>query len=148
MSHNKLSGMIPQCTQFGGQNKSSFGGNISLCGLPLQESIFRDKAQSNLQSKNKCWTGKQRQRLWPWSLVWIGDWTSTFFVQTSVVLQVVLPLKLHLVCWNKYNVFLLPFRHWYVCVCDIDNLLSHEMKVSRGFYFPISLLMRWSFIPN
>ncbi|CAG7861242.1 unnamed protein product, partial [Brassica rapa] len=43
MSHNKLTGMIPQCTQLGGQNKSSFEGNISLCGLPLQDSIFRDK---------------------------------------------------------------------------------------------------------
>ncbi|KAH0896130.1 hypothetical protein HID58_045698 [Brassica napus] len=41
VSHNKLSGQIPQSTQLGGQPKSSFEGNLNLCGLPLQESCFR-----------------------------------------------------------------------------------------------------------
>ncbi|EOA16041.1 hypothetical protein CARUB_v10004169mg [Capsella rubella] len=41
MSHNRLTGQIPQSTQISGQPKSSFEGNINLCGLPLQESCFK-----------------------------------------------------------------------------------------------------------
>ncbi|KAF2620632.1 hypothetical protein F2Q68_00038328 [Brassica cretica] len=42
MSHNRLTGQIPQGTQIGGQPKSSFEGNIDLCGLPLEETCFRE----------------------------------------------------------------------------------------------------------
>lgn len=42
ISHNRLTGQIPQSTQIGGQSKSSFEGNIDLCGLPLEETCFRE----------------------------------------------------------------------------------------------------------
>ncbi|KAH0916805.1 hypothetical protein HID58_031251 [Brassica napus] len=42
MSYNRLTGQIPQGTQIGGQPKSSFEGNIDLCGLPLEETCFRE----------------------------------------------------------------------------------------------------------
>ncbi|WZZ20088.1 hypothetical protein YC2023_121475 [Brassica napus] len=38
MSHNKLTGQIPQSPQIEGQARSSFEGNIDLCGRPLKES--------------------------------------------------------------------------------------------------------------
>jgi len=42
MSYNRLTGQIPHGTQIGGQSKSSFEGNIDLCGLPLEETCFRE----------------------------------------------------------------------------------------------------------
>lgn len=41
MSHNQLTGEIPQGTQITGQSKSSFEGNAGLCGFPLEESCVR-----------------------------------------------------------------------------------------------------------
>ncbi|KAL1212344.1 Receptor-like protein 54 [Cardamine amara subsp. amara] len=46
MSHNKLTGQIPKSTQIGGLPKSSFEGNINLCGLPLQETCFKENVPS------------------------------------------------------------------------------------------------------
>ncbi|CAN8285291.1 unnamed protein product [Cochlearia groenlandica] len=40
VSHNQLKGKIPQGTQIIGQPKSSFEGNVGLCGLPLDESCY------------------------------------------------------------------------------------------------------------
>lgn len=48
VSHNKLTGQIPQSTQIVGQPKASFEGNIGLCGLPLQESCFRDNVPTSI----------------------------------------------------------------------------------------------------
>ncbi|CAN6908847.1 unnamed protein product [Brassica oleracea] len=53
VSHNKLSGQIPQGTQMGGQPKSSFEGNLNLCGPPLEESCFGDKAQEPKHQKQE-----------------------------------------------------------------------------------------------
>uniref|UniRef100_A0A0D3BS67 Leucine-rich repeat-containing N-terminal plant-type domain-containing protein n=2 Tax=Brassica oleracea var. oleracea TaxID=109376 RepID=A0A0D3BS67_BRAOL len=47
VSHNKLTGQIPQSTQIVGQPKASFEGNMGLCGLPLQESCFRDNVPTS-----------------------------------------------------------------------------------------------------
>ncbi|XP_018491696.1 receptor-like protein 54 [Raphanus sativus] len=51
VSHNNLTGQIPQGTQFGGQPKSSFEGNLNLCGRPLDHSCFRDKAPEAQESE-------------------------------------------------------------------------------------------------
>ncbi|XP_013600596.1 PREDICTED: receptor-like protein 12 [Brassica oleracea var. oleracea] len=51
VSHNKLTGQIPHSTQIGGQPKSSFEGNLNLCGLPLEESCFGDKAPSTPEAQ-------------------------------------------------------------------------------------------------
>ncbi|RID49002.1 hypothetical protein BRARA_I05473 [Brassica rapa] len=51
VSHNKLTGQIPQGTQMGGQPKSSFEGNLNLCGLPLEKSCFGDKAPSTPEAQ-------------------------------------------------------------------------------------------------
>ncbi|CAN7066502.1 unnamed protein product, partial [Brassica oleracea var. botrytis] len=51
VSHNKLTGQIPQGTQMGGQPKSSFEGNLNLCGPPLEESCFGDKAPSTPEAQ-------------------------------------------------------------------------------------------------
>ncbi|CAN7097044.1 unnamed protein product [Brassica rapa subsp. narinosa] len=51
VSHNKLTGQIPQGTQIGGQPKSSFEGNLNLCGLPLEKSCFSDKAPSTPEAQ-------------------------------------------------------------------------------------------------
>ncbi|XP_048610902.1 receptor like protein 27-like isoform X1 [Brassica napus] len=40
VAHNQLKGVIPQATQITGQPKSSFEGNVGLCGLPLEQSCF------------------------------------------------------------------------------------------------------------
>nr|VDD59503.1 unnamed protein product [Brassica oleracea] len=51
VSHNKLTGQIPQSTQIGGQPKSSFEGNLNLCGPPLEEGCFGDKAPSTTEAQ-------------------------------------------------------------------------------------------------
>ncbi|WZZ54592.1 hypothetical protein YC2023_054699 [Brassica napus] len=51
VSHNKLTGQIPQSTQLGGQPKSSFEGNLNLCGRPLLESCFQDKVPSTPEAQ-------------------------------------------------------------------------------------------------
>uniref|UniRef100_M4EUK3 Leucine-rich repeat-containing N-terminal plant-type domain-containing protein n=1 Tax=Brassica campestris TaxID=3711 RepID=M4EUK3_BRACM len=51
VSHNKLTGQIPQGTQIVGQSKSSFEGNLNLCGLPLEKSCFGDKAPSTPEAQ-------------------------------------------------------------------------------------------------
>ncbi|CAN7066508.1 unnamed protein product [Brassica oleracea var. botrytis] len=51
VSHNKLTGQIPQGTQMGGQPKSSFEGNLNLCGPPLEESCSGDKAPSTPEAQ-------------------------------------------------------------------------------------------------
>ncbi|KAF2616912.1 hypothetical protein F2Q68_00042772 [Brassica cretica] len=51
VSHNKLTGQIPQGTQMGGQPKSSFEGNLNLCGPPLEKSCFRDKVPSTPEAQ-------------------------------------------------------------------------------------------------
>ncbi|KAF2620893.1 hypothetical protein F2Q68_00042783 [Brassica cretica] len=43
--------LIPQGTQIGGQPKSSFEGNLNLCGLPLEKSCFGDKAPSTPEAQ-------------------------------------------------------------------------------------------------
>ncbi|CAF1859079.1 unnamed protein product, partial [Brassica oleracea var. botrytis] len=50
ISHNKLTGPIPQGTQIGGQPRSSFEGNLNLCGLPLK-SCFGDKIPSTPEAE-------------------------------------------------------------------------------------------------
>ena len=40
VAHNQLKGVIPQATQIIGQPKSSFKGNVGLCGLPLEQNCF------------------------------------------------------------------------------------------------------------
>ncbi|KAF3576611.1 hypothetical protein DY000_02033682 [Brassica cretica] len=62
VSHNKLTGQIPQSTQIGGQPKSSFEGNINLCGLPLEQSCFSDKVPSTPEAQEP-WPQKQEQVL-------------------------------------------------------------------------------------
>ncbi|XP_048616829.1 receptor-like protein 54 isoform X2 [Brassica napus] len=62
VSHNKLTGQIPQSTQIGGQPKSSFEGNINLCGLPLEQSCFSDKVPSTPEAQGP-WPQKQEQVL-------------------------------------------------------------------------------------
>ncbi|KAL0750098.1 hypothetical protein Bca101_032101 [Brassica carinata] len=51
VSHNKITGQIPQSTQFGGQPKSSFEGNLNLCGRLLLESCFQDKVPSTPEAQ-------------------------------------------------------------------------------------------------
>ncbi|CAN7018990.1 unnamed protein product [Brassica oleracea var. botrytis] len=46
VSDNQLTGEIPQGTQIIGQPKSSFEGNLGLCGLPLEESCFTENTPS------------------------------------------------------------------------------------------------------
>ncbi|CDY19152.1 BnaA04g18920D [Brassica napus] len=46
VSDNQLTGEIPQGTQIIGQPKSSFEGNLGLCGLPLEESCFTENTTS------------------------------------------------------------------------------------------------------
>ncbi|CAF1866175.1 receptor like protein 22-like [Brassica napus] len=46
VSDNQLTGEIPQGTQITGQPKSSFEGNLGLCGLPLEERCFTEKTTS------------------------------------------------------------------------------------------------------
>ncbi|CAN7097046.1 unnamed protein product, partial [Brassica rapa subsp. narinosa] len=53
VSHNKLTGQIPQGTQIVGQPKSSFEGNLNLCGLPLEQSCFSDKAPSTPEAQEQ-----------------------------------------------------------------------------------------------
>ena len=43
--------MIPRGTQFGGQPKSSFEGNLNLCGPPLEESCLGDKVPSTPEAQ-------------------------------------------------------------------------------------------------
>ncbi|KAF8108771.1 hypothetical protein N665_0104s0086 [Sinapis alba] len=53
VSHNQLKGEIPQGTQIIGQPQSSFEGNASLCGLPLQESCLGSNAPPTQQPKEE-----------------------------------------------------------------------------------------------
>ncbi|CAL9222276.1 unnamed protein product [Arabidopsis halleri] len=53
MSYNQLTGEIPQGTQITGQPKSSFEGNVGLCGFPLQESCFGTNAPPAQQPKEE-----------------------------------------------------------------------------------------------
>ncbi|CAN6834313.1 unnamed protein product [Brassica oleracea] len=46
VSDNQLTGEIPQGTQITGQPKSSFEGNLGLCGLPLEERCFTENTTS------------------------------------------------------------------------------------------------------
>ncbi|KAF3580760.1 hypothetical protein DY000_02035071 [Brassica cretica] len=46
VSDNLLTGEIPQGTQITGQPKSSFEGNLGLCGLPLEERCLTEKTTS------------------------------------------------------------------------------------------------------
>ncbi|KAF2557063.1 hypothetical protein F2Q68_00012866 [Brassica cretica] len=52
MSHNKLTGLIPRGPLFFGQDESAFGGNIDLCGYPLQKSCFRQNVSATTQTQS------------------------------------------------------------------------------------------------
>lgn len=71
MSHNRLTGQIPQSTQIGGQPKSSFEGNINLCGLPLQESCFRGNGAPSTPQTQEQELPKQEHAL-NWKAAAIG----------------------------------------------------------------------------
>ncbi|KAF3570019.1 hypothetical protein F2Q69_00063802 [Brassica cretica] len=64
VSHNKLTGQIPQSTQIGGQPKSSFEGNLNLCGLPLEKSCFGDKAPSTPEAQEPEPSEKEQVLNW------------------------------------------------------------------------------------
>ncbi|KAL0732331.1 hypothetical protein Bca4012_008540 [Brassica carinata] len=64
VSHNKLTGQIPQSTQIGGQPKSSFEGNINLCGLPLEQSCFSDKVPSTSEAQEPETLEKEQVLNW------------------------------------------------------------------------------------
>ncbi|KAG2308859.1 hypothetical protein Bca52824_028607 [Brassica carinata] len=53
VSDNHLTGEIPQGTQITGQPKSSFEGNLGLCGLPLEESCFTENTPSIEEPEEK-----------------------------------------------------------------------------------------------
>ncbi|KAL0697316.1 hypothetical protein Bca4012_053438 [Brassica carinata] len=71
MSHNRLTGQIPQGTQIGGQSKSSFEGNINLCGLPLEKTCFRETgALSTPQSQEP--EQREQEQVLNWKAAAIG----------------------------------------------------------------------------
>ncbi|CAN8313657.1 unnamed protein product [Cochlearia groenlandica] len=53
VSDNKLTGEIPQGTQIVGQAKSSFEGNLGLCGLPLDKSCVRVNTPSTQETEKE-----------------------------------------------------------------------------------------------
>ncbi|KAL1194089.1 Receptor-like protein 54 [Cardamine amara subsp. amara] len=91
MSHNKLTGHIPQSTQFEGQPKSFFEGNIKLCGLPLQETCFKENVHSTPQTQQ---LPKQEMLNWRAAAIGYGPGVlfglvigqSHCFIQTGFVL--------------------------------------------------------------
>ncbi|XP_060973723.1 receptor-like protein 43 isoform X2 [Cannabis sativa] len=68
LSNNQLTGMIPQSTQMSTFPKSSFYGNVELCGLPLSEcEDNNDKMPSTrLDHESEFWSG------FGWKAVAIG----------------------------------------------------------------------------
>ncbi|KFK28609.1 hypothetical protein AALP_AA7G020100 [Arabis alpina] len=70
VSHNHLKGEIPQGTQITGQSKSSFEGNAGLCGLPLEESCFRNNAPATQQSEDE--DEEEEEQVLNWKGVAIG----------------------------------------------------------------------------
>ncbi|KAJ4903449.1 receptor like protein 27 [Raphanus sativus] len=53
VSDNQLTGEIPQGTQITGQPKSSFEGNLGLCGLPLEERCFTENTTSTDEAEEE-----------------------------------------------------------------------------------------------
>ncbi|KFK31091.1 hypothetical protein AALP_AA6G066800 [Arabis alpina] len=68
VSHNQLKGEIPQGTQITGQPKSSFEGNVGLCGLPLVESCFGTNVPPTQQPEEE----EKDNEVLSWKAVVIG----------------------------------------------------------------------------
>ncbi|XP_024016677.1 receptor like protein 42 isoform X2 [Eutrema salsugineum] len=68
VSNNRLTGQIPQGTQIIGQPKSSFEGNLGLCGLPLEETCFREKIPSTQEQEEE----EEEEAILKWKAVAIG----------------------------------------------------------------------------
>ncbi|KAF3541108.1 hypothetical protein F2Q69_00019151 [Brassica cretica] len=92
VSHNKLSGQIPQSTQLGGQPKSSFEGNLNLCGLPLRESCFRYHAPSAPEEHHL--KPPKREQVLNWKAVAMGYGPGVLFGQVLYSYKPVLFYKL------------------------------------------------------
>ncbi|XP_018478625.1 receptor like protein 22 [Raphanus sativus] len=67
VSDNQLTGEIPQGTQITGQPKSSFEGNLGLCGLPLEESCFNENIPSTEEPEED-----EEEGILKWRAVAIG----------------------------------------------------------------------------
>ncbi|KAF8108769.1 hypothetical protein N665_0104s0084 [Sinapis alba] len=67
VSDNQLTGEIPQGTQITGQPKSSFEGNLGLCGLPLEESCFTENTTSTEEAEEE-----EDEGILKWRAVAIG----------------------------------------------------------------------------
>ncbi|XP_019089225.1 PREDICTED: receptor-like protein 12 [Camelina sativa] len=78
MSHNRLTGQIPQSTQIGGQPKSSFEGNINLCGLPLQERCFKGNGAPSTPQTQETELPKEENVL-NWKAAAIGSGPGVLF---------------------------------------------------------------------
>ncbi|XP_010480348.2 PREDICTED: receptor-like protein 12 [Camelina sativa] len=69
ISHNRLTGHIPQSTQIGGQSKSSFEGNVDLCGLPLHKDCFGERVPP---TKTLTQHSEPRKQVLNWKAAAIG----------------------------------------------------------------------------
>ncbi|KAL9841972.1 Receptor-like protein 20 [Arabidopsis thaliana] len=69
VSHNQLKGEIPQGTQITGQLKSSFEGNVGLCGLPLEERCFDNSASPTQHHKQD---EEEEEQVLHWKAVAMG----------------------------------------------------------------------------
>ncbi|ESQ51897.1 hypothetical protein EUTSA_v10016266mg [Eutrema salsugineum] len=67
VAHNQLKGKIPQGPQITGQPKSSFEGNVGLCGLPLQGSCFAPPTQQPEEEDEE-----EEEQVLNWKAVVIG----------------------------------------------------------------------------
>ncbi|GLU15459.1 hypothetical protein SLE2022_319470 [Rubroshorea leprosula] len=69
LSHNLLDGPIPQGKQFNTFDKSSYEGNLGLCGLPLSKACSQVRMQPKSQS-----TSQEKDELWEfgWKVVLLG----------------------------------------------------------------------------
>ncbi|KAL9300659.1 Receptor-like protein 20 [Arabidopsis thaliana] len=70
VSHNQLKGEIPQGTQITGQLKSSFEGNVGLCGLPLEERCFDNSASPTQHHKQD--EEEEEEQVLHWKAVAMG----------------------------------------------------------------------------
>ncbi|KAG2327793.1 hypothetical protein Bca52824_010521 [Brassica carinata] len=67
VAHNQLKGVIPQATQITGQPKSSFEGNVGLCGLPLEQSCFMPPTRQPKEEDEE-----EEEGVLNWKAVFIG----------------------------------------------------------------------------
>lgn len=73
--HNQFKGVIPQATQITGQPKSSFKGNVGLCGLLLEQNCFTPPTRQPTEEDEK----EEEEDVLNWKAVVIGYWPGLLF---------------------------------------------------------------------